>query len=91
MFCYYANYDACTTLLSNINSRLIVQPCSSNTVLELLSNYFNKFPQEFDKHKKNLVKIVYQSAFKNEIWFEEILYWLLLLYVKIDEEVEDEV
>lgn len=60
-------------------------------ILDCIFNRFINNPLEFDLHKKSLGKALYFSAFKNEVWFEQILYALLQFYIRMDSEKDEEI
>lgn len=87
----------CNTLIGDKNPNLNL---SYETLINktksffLLDSIFNKFLSntlDYLEHKKNIGKLLYSTAFKNELWFEFIIYSLLLFYVKSDENKEDEI
>ena len=54
----------------------------TSVVLEKVFNYFIINKLNFEAQKKKLWKTLYISAFKNEIWYENILFYLLNFYIK---------
>lgn len=72
--------------LNNTSSK----PRSQRILDKILQKYISQ-PMEFKLITKAIGRYLYETAFKSEIWFEQILYFLLNFFVKASEEIEQEI
>lgn len=60
-------------------------------ILDKIMNKYITHPTDIKIQYKLLGRYIYESAFKNELWYEEILIFIINIYLRIDEEYDQDI